>query len=397
MDNFTYQNPVRMVFGRGQLNTLAEQIKPYGDRVLLTYGQGHLKRNGVYERVTGLLRKAGIGWEELPGVHSNPRVELVRQGIEICRENRLGFVLGVGGGSTSDTAKAIAAGCLLHGDVWQAYLDFHTRIPVEQKTSVPGEALPVGVVMTKAGTGSDFDLTSVMSNWETHEKLMIIYPCLFPKFAICDPELHVSLSADQTAYGTADMMTHIFEQYFSHTPHSPAQDWIKEGILRTMIEAGPRALADPEDVDTRADLLYCASWACSQLVQQGVVNDWGSHLIEHELSAITDVNHGLGMAVVYPGWMRYVVSEGPGKFAQYAERVWGITREGRDDTEVALEGIDRTQEFWKSLGIPTTLREAGVDPQVIPQAAKQAVRFGPISAYRPLHESDVRTILESVA
>jgi alcohol dehydrogenase len=259
------------------------------------------------------------------------------------------------------------------------------------------EALPTGVVMTKAGTGSDFDMTSVLSNWETREKLMIIYPVLFPRFAICDPELSFSLPADQTAYGTADMMTHVFEQYFSHTADAPAQDRIKEGLLKTIIETGPRALANPQDYAARANLLYCASWACSQLVQLGVVNDWSSHLIEHEVTAITDLNHGLGMAIIYPGWMRYVITESPTKFAQYAERVWGIVRQGRSDLEVGLEGIERTQQFWSALGIPSTLSAAHVDAAILPTAARQAVRFGPIGSYRTLEERDVLNILQAVA
>lgn len=397
MDNFIYEKPGRMYFGRGQLENLSEEVSRYAKRILLVYGENHLRSTGTFDRIAKLLRNAGIGFEELPGVHSNPRVSLVRKGIEICRENDIGFVLGVGGGSTSDSAKAIAAGVELNGDIWNAYEDFHTRKPDSEKNYLVREALPFGVIMTKAGTGSDFDCTSVMSNWDTHEKLMVIANPLFPKFTICDPELTYTLPKDQTAYGTADMMTHIFEQYFSHTAAAPAQDRIKEGLLRTMIECGPAAIRDPKDYVARANLLYCASWACSQLVQVGVVNDWASHLIEHELSAITDVNHGLGMAVVYPGWMRYVIESGPEKFAQYGERVWGISRHGRSDLEVGYEAIDKTQEFWRSMGIVTTLREARVDATVIPQASRQAVRFGPIGAYRPLEEYDVFQILNSVS
>ena len=397
MDNFVYQRPVRTLFGRGQLNNLAVEIKRYGTRILLTYGRHHIQHNGTYGRVVTLLKAGGIEWYELPGVHSNPRVDLVRQGIALCREHDLQFVLSIGGGSACDTAKAIAAGVKLPGDIWQAYIDFHTRIPEDEKKYVVREALPTGVVMTKAGTGSDFDMTSVLSNWETREKLMIIYPVLFPRFAICDPELSFSLPADQTAYGTADMMTHVFEQYFSHTADAPAQDRIKEGLLKTIIETGPRALANPQDYAARANLLYCASWACSQLVQLGVVNDWSSHLIEHEVTAITDLNHGLGMAIIYPGWMRYVITESPTKFAQYAERVWGIARQGRSDLEVGLEGIERTRQFWSALGIPSTLSAAHVDAAILPTAARQAVRFGPIGSYRTLEERDVLNILQAVA
>lgn len=399
MDNFEYEKPGRMFFGRGQLAALAEQIAKFSPskRILLTYGERHLKASGVYDQIVGLLRAAGIGFEELPGVHSNPRVNLVRDGIALCREQELDFVLGVGGGSTSDTAKAVAAGVKLKGPIWGAYEDFHTRIPESEKRCVVRDALPFGVVMTKAGTGSDFDCTSVMSNWDTHEKLMVIAPALFPKFTVCDPELTFTLPADQTAYGTADMMTHVFEQYFSHTSDSPAQDRIKEGLLKTMIECGPIAIAEPTNYAARANLLYCASWACSQLAQVGVVNDWASHLIEHELSAATDVNHGLGMAIVYPGWMRHVIEAGPEKFAQYGERVWGICRAGRNDLEVGHEAIDRTQAFWSSMGIAATLAEAGVEADVLPRAARQAVRFGPIGAYRPLNEANVLEILHSVA
>lgn len=397
MDNFVFQRPVKTLFGRGQLENLVTEIRPYGNRILFTYGKKHLKETGVYDRIVRLLKEGGIEWKELPGVHSNPRATLVRKGIEICREHDLQFVLAVGGGSCSDTAKAVAAGVKLDGDIWQAYIDFHTRIPESEKKYLVKDALPTGVVMTKAGTGSDFDMTSVLSNWETREKLMIIYPVLFPKFAICDPELTFSLSKDQTAYGIADMMTHVFEQYFSHTSNAPAQDGMKEALLRTMISSGKIAIDKPNDYAARANLLYCASWACSQLVQLGVVNDWGSHLIEHEVTAITDLNHGLGMSIIYPAWMHYVIKKGPEKFAQYAEKVWGIERQGRSSLDVGLEGIQKTRDFWSLLGIPPTLSKAGVAPSVIPTAAQKAVRFGPIGSYRILEESDVKNILTSVS
>ena len=399
MDSFVYEKPGRMHFGRGQLDSVAEETARFSKnkRILLVYGQNHLKATGTHDRITKALREAGIGFEELPGVHSNPRVSLVKEGIRLCQQNNLDFVLGVGGGSSSDSAKAIAAGLKLDGDIWNAYEDFHTREPEDQKKYVIRDAIPCGVVMTKAGTGSDFDCTSVMSNWDTHEKLMIIYGPLFPQFTICDPELTYTVPKDQTAYGVADMMTHVFEQYFSHTSNAPAQDRIKEGLLQTMIECGAVAVEEPENYEARANLLYCASWACSQLVQVGVVNDWGSHLIEHELSAITDLNHGLGMAIVYPGWMRHVIEQGPEKFAQYGERVWGISRNGRSDLDVGHEAIDKTQEFWNSMNVVTNLKDAGVSADVIPQAARQAVRFGPIGAYRPLEEHNVLEILNSVS
>lgn len=394
MENLEYYHPVRVLLGNGELGRLGEVVTPLAGRVLLVYGEAHIKKTGVYGRVTALLRDAGVEWVDLGGIHPNPRVADVRRGVQLCRDHDLQLVLAVGGGSCSDSAKAIAAGVRCDFDIWEAFADFHRRIPPEEKRT-PRESLPVVVVMTKAGTGSEFDLTSVLTNQETHEKLILMHPCLFPVCAICDPELTYSLPADQTAAGVADMMTHYFEQYFSPTADAHALDRFKEAMLQTAIENGPRALAAPRDSAARKNLVFCSTWSCSSLNITGVVPEWSTHFIEHEVTALTDLNHGVGMAILYPAWMSYVLEASPGKFAQYGRRVWGLNT-AAPDTEVGRLAIDRTREFWRSLGLPSRLSEVGVTEELFDTIAARATRFGPLGTVRTLETDDVRAILESV-
>lgn len=397
MENFVYHSPTKLLFGKGQLENLAQEILPYGRRVLFVYGEKHIRQYGVYDRVINLLRAADISWIDLGGVNPNPRMDKVYEGIDICREEKIDFILAVGGGSVSDTAKAIAAGAKADFDIWHAFADFLRHVPDSEK-KIPCEALPIGVVITKAGTGSEFDLTSVMTKWEEgapHEKLLHMNPIFYPRVAICDPTLTNTLPPDQTAYGIADMMTHYFEQYFSLSENTEYLDRMKEGALKTIITCGPRAIADPKDYAARAELMYAALWSCSAQNITGVVPEWTSHFIEHEITALTDLNHGLGMAVIFPAWMRYVIGDHPARFARYASEVWGISRKGRDDLAVGLEGIEKTVEFWASLGIPTSWTEAGVDPTILPVAAKRALRFGTMGSFKQLEEEDVLHILHS--
>lgn len=396
MENFVYSAPTKLLFGQGQIDNLAAEILPYGKNILFLYGQKHIKEFGLYDKVCGMLKTAGITWTELGGVHSNPRMDLVYKGIDICKEKNIDFILAVGGGSTSDSAKAIAAGVKSDFDIWQCYEDFLKRIPDAEK-KMPTDALPIGVVITKAATGSEFDLTSVVTKTEAPpEKLLCMNPVFYPRFSICDPTLTYTLPKDQTAYGMADMMTHYLEQYFTPSADTEFLDQMKEAVLRTVITCGPHALKQPDDYVPRADLMYAAMWSCSAQNITGVVPEWTSHFIEHELTALTDINHGLGMALIMPAWMRYVIDVNPAKFARYAENVWGIERDGRSDLDVGLEGIDRTVEFWSSLGIPKTFAEAGVDADVLPTVAARAVRFGTMGSFKPLEEADVLKILESV-
>ncbi len=400
MENFSYYNPVELIYGPGQANTVAEQVARYGSRVLFVYGQNHLKESGDYDRIAEKLDHAGLTRFDLPGVEPNPRQSLVKKGIEICKEEDIDFILGVGGGSVSDSAKAIAMGAKVDYDVWEMFEDFHNIMhgaSPEDHPHIPTEIIPLGVVMTKAGTGSDFDYTSVLSNKaaDPHEKLMVINKVMYPAFTIQDPELTTTLPERQIAYGSADIMTHIFEQYFTPTTDIDILDRYKEGALKTVIECGQRALADPADTGAQGSLLYIAGWACSDQYMTGTLGGWAAHMIEHELSAATDLNHGHGMAITYLAWMEYVLDALPWKFAQYGERVWGLKRGGRSDMAVGKEAIDRTREFWsEKLGITLKLSEAGVPESVLPTAAAQAVRFGDLNSLKLIGEQEALEILK---
>lgn len=397
MENFVFYAPTKLLFGKGQLDNLPAELAPYGKRILLVYGQKHLKEFGVYDRVCSMLKKSGVIWFELSGVQSNPRMDFVYKGIDICKEENIEFILAVGGGSVSDTAKAVAAGVKADFDIWLAFEDFLRRVPDSEK-KIPQQALPIGVVITKAATGSEFDLTAVVSKWEEgapHEKLLHMNPVLYPRFAICDPTLTYTLPADQTAYGMVDMMTHYFEQYFTPSEDTEYLDRMKESALKTVITCGHHALEKPDDYTLRADLMYAAMWSCSAQNITGVIPEWTSHFIEHEITALTDINHGLGMAIIFPAWMKYVIKDHPARFARYASEVWGIRRAGRSDLDIGLEGIEKTVEFWSSLGVPKTWREAGVSEDVLPVAAKQALRFGTMGSFKLLEEDDVLNILRS--
>jgi alcohol dehydrogenase YqhD (iron-dependent ADH family) len=398
MENYEYSNPVKLLYGKDQLEKIADEILPFGRRVLLVYGQKHLKSSGVYDKIVKLLNEKGLDVYDLEGVKPNPRVSLVRKGVEICKNRDIDFILAAGGGSCSDTAKAIGIGARIDYDVWQTYEDFHNIMHQNDGdfSHVPNETIPVGVIMTKPGTGSDFDYTSVLSNRETKEKLMVINKVLYPVFSVHDPTLAYTLPKEERKFGVADIMTHYMEQYFTITKNTLVLDRIKEAGLRTVIESGKTVLDNPEDYTAQSDLLYCAAWACSDQSMTGAFGAWASHQIEHEITAITDLNHGNGMAIVYIGWMKYILPSLPEKFARFAQKVWKIPGDSKSDIELGLEGIEKTASFWESLGITLSLSKAGVDLSIIPQVAKQAVRFGPLGLIKQLKEQDVINILESV-
>ncbi len=400
MENFSYYNPVKLLYGAGTVDQVAQEILPYGKRVLLVYGQRHLKQNGDYDRIVKLLKDAGIEWIELPGVKPNPKLYLVEHGVQICKQEKIDFILAVGGGSVSDAAKAISMGAKMDYDVWQAYEDFHHQMhggSVEEFPHVPTSTVPFGVVMTKPATGSEFDYTSVLSNPNTCEKLMVINKTLYAKFSIHDPTLTYTLPHDESAYGTADIMTHLFEQYLTTTTNTEILDRFHEGMLKTTIERGRQVQDNMKDYVAQSELLYVAAWACSDQSMCGNVGGWASHMMEHEVSALTDINHGHGMAIIFIPWMKYVLEAIPEKFARYGEQVWGIDRRGRSDVEVGQEAIERTADYWKSLGITLTWKDVNIPQSVLKQAAGQAVRFGPLMSPKELKEEDVFKIYQMAA
>lgn len=380
MLDFNFQSPTRILFGRSKISRLANEIKNYGNKVLLVYGGGSIKRSGLYEVIVSLLNENGIEQVELPGVQANPRIESVREGVALCRRHQVEVILAVGGGSVIDCAKVIAAGFYYEGDAW----DFFSR-----KASVK-QALPIGVVLTLAATGSEMNGNAVISNESTQEKLGVGNPVLIPRFSILDPQYTFSVPSNQTAAGVADIMSHVFEQYFSHTP-AFLQDRLAEGVLKTCIEMGPLAISEPENYEARANLMWAGSIALNGLLGTGKAQDWATHDMEHELSAYYDLTHGLGLAILIPAWMEYVLSdETLNKFCSYAENVWGI--QGGCDYDKARAGIERTRTFFKSLGLASTLSAVGIHENRLEEMAQSATRNGSIGRFKVLSTEDVLAI-----
>ncbi|MCD9022115.1 iron-containing alcohol dehydrogenase [Cohnella silvisoli] len=385
MNAFELFNPTKLVFGPDKVQQLGELVKPYGTRVLLVYGGGSIKRSGLYEDVLSQLEGIGASVHELSGIEPNPRLTTVNQGIEICRAENIEFVLAVGGGSVIDAAKAIAAGALYEGDVW----DFTVFKAVIQK------ALPLGTVLTLAATGSEMNGNAVITNWETKQKRAFGSKLVYPKFSILDPKLTYTVPVNQTVNGIVDIMSHVFEQYFSLTTDIPLQERFAESILLTVIENGEIALANGSDYDARANLLLAGTYALNGTLATGVTSDWATHGIEHEVSAIYDIAHGAGLAILFPNWMKYVYKERVGKFVQYAERVWNIDANGKSEEEVALAGIEATRAYFTRIGAPATLGELGINGDQLDRMAEEATQFGPIGNFKKLSKEDVLSILEA--
>jgi len=381
MNPFVYQNPTQLLFGRGQLSVLQEKAKQLGLTVLLVYGGGSIKRTGLYEKVVSLLQEAGCRVVELPGVEPNPRLSTVKKGIELCRAEGVNWILAVGGGSVIDAAKAVAVGVPYQGDVW----DFYTR------KALATEALPLGTVLTLAATGSEMNRGSVITNWETKEKHG--GTTTFPSFSILDPENTFSVPRDQTIYGISDIISHVFEQYFTHTPEIPLQSRIAESIMKTVIENADRVLANPEDYDARANILYCGTMALNGTLPVGVETDCATHSIEHAVRAVYDIPHGGGLAIIFPKWMRYVYRENVARFVRFAVEVWNVDPSGKTDDEVALEGIAATEAFFARIGAPTRLADYKIDDQHLQEMAEKATPYGPIGNFKKLSSEDVAQIL----
>lgn len=384
MNSFQFHNPTRIVFGDGAANRIGELTSSFGKKVLLVYGGGSIKKTGLYDRAVKQLNESGITFFELPGIEPNPRLSTVNKGIGICREQGVDFILAIGGGSVIDASKAIAAGVPYDGDVW----DFFTGKAVIQ------QAMPIGTVLTLAATGSEMNGSTVISNWEEKLKRGSGSPHLFPRFSILDPTLTYSVPRNQTVYGSIDIMSHVFEQYFSLTENTPLQERFCESVLQTVIENIEPALANPSDAAARANLMWCGTMALNGgQISLGMANDWASHGIEHEVSAIYDIPHGAGLAVIFPNWMRYVYKQRPSRFAQYATRVWGIDPAGKSEDELALAGIQATRDFYTRIGAESRLADFGIGDDQLDRMAEEAVRYGPIGNFKRLEKDDVREIL----
>lgn len=382
MNNFTFNIPTIVHFGKGQIEQLGGEIASRAQKVLMVYGGGSVKRNGVYDGAVAQLKAHNIEWVELDGVEPNPRVTTARRGVELCKEHGLTGVLALGGGSVIDCSKAIAAGACYEGDVW----DFPSG------KAVPETALPIFTVLTMAATGSEMDGTAVISNMETNEKLAFSAQACLPTVSILDPSYTCSLPAGQTAAGTADIMSHTFENYFSPIETSFLADRMAEDILKACIQYGPRAIETPEDYEARANLMWCASWAINGFLDMGKPVAWSVHSMEHELSAFYDITHGVGLAILTPNWMRYVLNaQTEHRFAAYGVNVWGLDP-ALPQRELAETAIEKTRAFFTSMGLPGTLREVGIDEEKLPLMAKKARTAKFDHTFVPLSEEDILNI-----
>ncbi|MGY3717288.1 iron-containing alcohol dehydrogenase [Sutcliffiella cohnii] len=385
MNNFTFYNPTRLIFGKDEVENLANHLQTYGKNILLVYGGGSIKKSGLYDQVIQQLQKANANVTELAGVEPNPRVETVRKGVALCKEHQIDFLLAVGGGSVIDCTKAIAAGAKYDGDVWDIVIK---KAPVH-------EALPFGTVLTLAATGSEMNSGSVITNWETKEKHGWGSPFTFPQFSILDPQNTVTVPKNHTVYGIVDMMSHVFEQYFNNATHTPLQDRMCESVLKTVMETAPKLLEDLTSYEHRETILYSGTIALNGMLQMGYRGDWASHGIEHAISAIYDIPHAGGLAIIFPNWMKHVLDRNVAKFKQLAVRVFEVDDTDKDDREVALEGIERLRQFWNSLGAPSRLADYNIDDSQFEQMTRHILANGPIGNFKPLHEEDVTSILKA--
>lgn len=384
MNNFTFYSPTYFEFGRGTENEAGRLIKRFGgSRALIHYGGGSAVRSGLLDRVKESLRNENIDFIELGGVKPNPRSGLVYKGIELCWENGIDFILAVGGGSVIDSSKAIAAGTKYDCDFW----DFFEGKPIK-------DALPVGTVLTIAAAGSEGSGDAVITKEEGMLKRGASGDVLRPKFSILNPELTQTLPPYQTACGAVDIMAHVFERYFTNTKEVEITDRLCEAILLTMIKEVPRVIKNPDNYESRANIMWAGMVAHNNLVGVGREQDWASHSIEHELSAMYDVAHGAGLAVIFPAWMTYVMKHDISRFAQVAVRVWGCQMNFADPEETAREGIERFRQFLKSIGMPTTFKELGAREEDIPVMVEKLGlgENGTVGSFVHLNARDVENI-----
>lgn len=386
MNNFTFYSPTYFVFGKEEENNVGKYVKRFGgSKVLIHYGGGSVVRTGLLDRVKNSLTAEGLSFVELGGVKPNPRSGLVYEGIELCRKEKVDFVLSVGGGSTIDSSKAIAAGTVYEGDFWDFYCG-------KQVT----KALPVGTILTISAAGSEGSPDSVITKEEGMFKRGATGEGLRPAFSILNPALTQTLPPYQTACGITDIMAHLFERYFTNTKDVEVTDRVIEGLLMTMIHEGPKVIENPDDYQARANIMWAGMMAHNNCCGVGRDQDWASHDLEHELSALYDCAHGAGLAVVFPAWMEYNMNHDVMRFAQVANRVWGCAMDFQHPEVTAKAGIQAFRTFLKSIGMPQTMAELGGKEEDIPYLAHTAAygngNNGTLGGFVVLQEKDMENI-----
>ena len=382
MLNFKYSQPTNIIFGTDTHKQVGAYTVKYAKNVLIVYGSDRIKINGLLSEVEESLKKEAIEYTLLGGVRPNPKLSLVYEGIKVCRQKNIGLVLAVGGGSSIDTAKAIAVGAKYEGDIWDLFM----------KKDTFDEALPVASILTIAAAGSEASTGSVITNDETHTKRSYNSKCIIPVFSILNPELTLSVPKYQTACGSADIMMHDIERYFTNVKDVGITDRLCEAVLLCMIENAPKAMEHPDDYQVRANIMWAGTIAHNNLLSTGRIGDWSSHKMGHEISAKFDTAHGATLAIICPAWMKYVYKQDIERFKKFAVRVMGVSSEGLTDEDIALKGIDELKKFFSSLGLPTSLGEIGADESYIDEMVERCVLFGGIGNFVSLDRNDVKEI-----
>lgn len=352
MNDFVLYNPTKIIFGKNSMKGIAEHIKPFGKKVLITYGKGSIKQNGIYDKVIKEL--TGFDVREFGGIESNPRVETVRKACKEFKKFDPNFVLAIGGGSVIDATKLIVTSMHYNSDPWDFLINPDTE---------PQKYIPFGVISTISATGSEMNNGSVITNWATHEKLVFLKDEIYPVFSILDPQNTYSVPKEQTAYGVIDAFSHVLEQYIHTTDNTPLQDRFSESILLTLIENGPKAIENPKDYDARANIMFSACMALNDLISSGTNQDWATHRIEHEISAFYDIPHPAGLAVITTRWMETVKKQKMKKLIQYGKRIWNLSGK---DTVIADNAIDSTYNFFQSLGMKMSFGEWNITAEHFP-------------------------------
>lgn len=364
MLDFIFNNPTIIYFGRGRVESLQEELLARAKKVLIVTGRGSVKKNGIFDDVLKQIKKTSLEHVELSGIQSNPRLADVYKGIDLARDESVDFILAVGGGSVIDTAKAIAAGVYYDGDVWDLF----------ETDAAVAKALPLGTVLTLAATGSEMNSNTVITNEEAGRKLAMSNKVIQPVFSILDPSYTFSVNRFHTAAGVADIIAHVCEYYLSPVSDTELQDTLAEALLKICIRFGPVVCDSPNDYNARANIMWASTLALNGLIGRGKMSDWTCHAIEHEISAINDISHGAGLAIILPAFMR-VTSEkyGPDRLADFGKNVWGIEA-SKNKEETANESIQKTRDFFNKLGLPSNLNESGISPEHFNKISENTVK-----------------------
>ena len=383
MNNFVFDNKTRIIFGEGTENEVGKYVALHGKKVLFHYGRNSIKKYGLYDKVVNSLKEAGVDYVELGGVQANPRLKLVYEGVELCKKENVDFILAVGGGSVIDSAKAIALGHHYDGDVWDFFM----------KGIRPEKALPVGCVLTIPAAGSESSIYTVITKEEGQIKKGYGDMSLQPVFSILNPELTYTLPNYQTSCGVVDMLGHVFERYFTNTKNVELTDRLCESVMKTVVNNAPIALEDNNNYAARAEIMWAGALAHNGLVGTGRAEDWASHALEHQLSALYDIAHGAGLAIIYPAWMKYVYKHDPARFAQFANRIFDIEINHDDLEETALKGIHALEDFYKQIQMPYRLShiDKGED-DIEEMVEKVATFYSGVGNFVKLQKEDIRNI-----